>query len=154
MVYLPLALDAARTLRTDGGPTAGRAFAATPSSIRALGLQPDDEEAGFAALSTAGVAALADPSVRRRLVLAADVDPTQVHDSGDDLGTVEVTGLRWAQVRSLFADEEAAGDAVVAAAAALPGVEPAEAFDLPAVVALTDGFDLLWFDPSELDVLG
>ncbi len=154
MVYLPLGLDAARTLRSGGQPVAGRAFAATPSLCAALELTADDEEADFAALSAAGVAALADPAVRRRLVLAAEVDPTRVQDHGDDVGTVDVAGLGWAQVRSLFADEEAAADAVAAGAAAICGVALTEAFDVWAVVALSDGFDLLWFDPSELDSLG
>jgi hypothetical protein len=64
-----------------------------------------------------------------------------------------VRDLAWQQVRALFADEESAAAAVEAAASAAAGVGLDAAFDLPAVVALSDTFDLLWYAPEELDGL-
>jgi hypothetical protein len=66
---------------------------------------------------------------------------------------VEVRDLGWRQVQALFADEESAAAAVRAAASAAAGVAVEAAFDLPAVVELTDTFDLLWYAPEELDGL-
>ncbi|SDS87862.1 hypothetical protein SAMN04488543_2566 [Friedmanniella luteola] len=154
MVYVPLPLSRARALR-DGEPLdAVAGHAATPSLRRALDLAPDDEEGDYAALNAAGVAALAGLAGARRLVLAAEVPDDRVVDGRGPSGEVDVADLRWPQVRSLFADEEVAGPAVAAAAAAVTGTDPAQAYDLPAVVALTDGHDLLWFAPEELDALG
>lgn len=154
MVYVPLALARARALR-GGQPLATvPGHAATPSLRRALDLAADDEEGDYAALNAAGVAALAGLTGARRLVLAAEVGDAQVGDRRGSSGEVEVSDLTWAQVRSLFADEEVAGPVVTAAARAAAGVDLAEAYGLDAVVALTDGYDLLWFAPDELDALG
>jgi hypothetical protein len=154
MVYLPLALDRAQALRAGEPLDRARAHAATPSLRRALALSAEEEEEGdFAALSAAGVAALHGLAGNRRLVLAADVGPAQVSDAGGDSGEVGVDGLSWSQVQSLFADEEASGPAVAAAARAARDVALEQAYDLPAVAALTDRHDLLWFSPAELDAL-
>jgi hypothetical protein len=153
MVYVPLPLTRARSLR-DGEPLARVvAHAATPSLLAALDLTPDDEEADYAALNAAGVAALDGLASARRLVLAAEVPDARVDDGHGASGEVEVADLRWSQVRSLFADEEAAASDVTAAARAASGVALGQAYDLPAVVRLTDGHDLLWFAPEELDAL-
>ncbi len=154
MVYVPLPASHARSLRE--GETLARVagHAATPSLRAVLDLPPDDEEADYAALNAAGVAALAGLPGSRRLVLAAEVGDLQVIDLRGASGEVEVSDLRWTQVRSLFADEEVAGSAVTAAAAAATGVALADAYGLPAVVALTESHDLLWFAPEELDALG
>ena len=154
MVYVPLALGQARALR-DGEPLDRLpGHAATPSLRRELAVAEDDEEGDFAALNAAGVAALDGLAGSRRLVLAADVGPAQVTDGHRRSGEVQVDGLTWPQVQSLFADEDAAGSAVVAAAVAATGMDLDQAYDLPAVVALTDTHDLLWFAPAELDALG
>ena len=154
MVYVPLPLARARSLR-DGEPLDRVPGHAVTRSLRqALELTPDDEEGDYAALSAAGVAALDRLVGSRRLVLAAEVGEDRVTDRDGPSGEVEVAGVTWAQVRSLFADEEVAAPAVRAAAGATAGVVLAEAYDLPAVVALTDGHDLLWFSPEELDALG
>jgi hypothetical protein len=152
MVFVPVGLAVALALR-DGERRAHRGFAATPTLRRALGSGSDDEEADFAALNAAGVAALDGLAEPRRLVLAVDVDESQVSDRRTDLGEVEVRDVGWPQVQALFADEEPAAAAVVPAAAAASGVPLHEAFDLPAVIELTDGYDLLWFAPDELDAL-
>jgi hypothetical protein len=56
-------------------------------------------------------------------------------------------------VQALFADEESAAAAVAAATTAASGADPATTFDLPAVVELTDRYDMLWYAPEELDGL-
>ena len=157
MVYVPIQLPRARSLRAGEALSLVAGHAATPSLRRALDLGVDDEEGDYAALNAAGVAALATldgVQGRRRLVLAAEVDAASVADRQGTSGEVQVAGLTWAQVRSLFADEEVAAPAVLAAARAADGVAPAQAYDLPAVVELTDNHDLLWFSPEELDTLG
>ena len=154
MVYVPLTPAQARSLRAGEALTRLAAHAATPSLRRALDLAPDDEEGDYAALNAAGVAALDGLADGRRLVLAADVGDAQVSDGRGTSGEVAVADLVWAQVRSLFADEEVAAPAVRAAAEAARGVALAQAYDLPAVAALADAHDLLWFAPEELDALG
>jgi len=153
MVFVPVPVAAAAVLRAGDPVPVSRGFAVTPSLRTALGPGTDDDEADFAALSAAGVAALAGLVGPRRLVLAADVGDDQVSDAGNALGEVAVRRLAWAQVQALFADEEVAAPAVAAAASAAAGVGLAEAFDLAAVVELTDGHDLLWYAPEELDAL-
>jgi hypothetical protein len=154
MVYVPLALTKARALRDGESLDRLRGHAATPSLRRELAVAENDEEGDFAALNAAGVAALDGLAESRRVVLAADVAADQVADGHGGSGEVQVDRLTWPQVQSLFADEEAAGPAVVAAARAATGVPLGQAYDLPAVVALTDTHDLLWFAPAELDALG
>lgn len=157
MVYVPILLSRARSLRAGDPLRSAAGHAATPSLRRALDLRVDDEEGDYAALNAAGVAALAalqDAQAGRRLVLAAEVGDASVSDGRGSSGEVHVAELTWAQVRSLFADEEVAAPAVLAAAGAARGVELAQAYDLPAVVELTDDHDLLWFSPEELDSLG
>lgn len=157
MVYVPILLSRARSLRAGEPLSSVAGHAATPSLRRALDLGTDDEEGDYAALNAAGVAALTElDGVQgpRRLVLAAEVDEVSVGDGQGTFGEVQVAGLTWPQVRSLFADEEVAAPAVLAAARAVDGVAPAQAYDLPAVVELNDNHDLLWFSPEELDALG
>jgi hypothetical protein len=154
MVYVPLPAERARALRAGERLDALPAHAVTPALCRAVEVGTDDEEADFAALSAAGVAALAGLEGGRRLVLAADVAAGQVEDTGGPSGEVVVSDLTWGRVRSLFADEEAAAPAVLAAARVVQGRPLADAYDEPTVVALTDTWDLLWFAPEELDALG
>jgi hypothetical protein len=157
MVYVPILLSRARLLRAGEVLRSVAGHAATPSLRRALDLGVDDEEGDYAALNAAGVAALAalaGGQDSRRLVLAAEVDAASVADGHGTSGEVRVADLTWAQVRSLFADEEVAAPAVLAAARAADGVALAGAYDLAAVVELTDHHDLLWFSPEELDALG
>jgi len=152
MVFVPLPVASVLALR-DGGAVAGRGFAGTPSLRRTLGPTSDDEEADFAALNAAGVAALDGQVDGQRLVLAAAVGPAQVRDRSTAFGEVALVELTWDQVRAVFADEEMAAAAVATAAAAARGVPLEAAFDLPAVVELTDTHDLLWYAPEELELL-
>jgi hypothetical protein len=153
MVFVPVAMATALTLRAGAPLPPARGFAVTPSLRRALGPATDDEEADFAVLSAAGVAALDGLVGSRRLVLAAEVPDGQVRDRGSELGEVDVRDVAWRQVQALFADEGSAGPAVAAAASAASGLALAAAFDLPAVIELSDTVDLLWYAPEELDEL-
>ena len=110
----------------DLGPRTG--CAPTEELARSLGPDADAEEVEYAALHHAGEYVGTRP---RRLVLAAEVEPGQLVETGDGWGGVTVDGLRWSQVTALFADEPIAG-------------EPATGTDDP---------DLLWFAPQELDQL-
>lgn len=141
LVFVPLDRPAALALRsgTDPGPRPG--WAPTAALATSLGSGAADEEVEFAALSQAGVLALTRTADPLRLVLAADVDSGQVDDPGDEPGRVVVDGLRWSQVRSVFADEPEAAGAVHRARTA------------GQVEGLLDAYDLLWFSPDELDRL-
>ena len=151
LVFVPIDRGTAYALRAgrDPGPrpgcapTAGLAASAGPDAVT--------EEVEFAALSHAGILALSCAADPLRLVLAADVAAGQLRDTGDRLGQVEVTGLRWPQVQSLFADEPDAAEAVGRSRAAALGLTLAEALDRPEVTGLLDAYDLLWFAPDELD---
>ena len=159
MVFVPLTASAALALRAGTPPAPLQGFAATPALRRTLGPESTEDEADFAALSTAGLAALAglpgDDGVTasRRLVLAAEASDEQVVDLGTHLGEVRLGGLRWSQVQAVFADEDEAADLVAAAAGDARGLALAELLGRPAVAALSDTHDLLWYDPSELDAL-
>jgi hypothetical protein len=153
LVYVPLDRAEVTALRagTDIGPRPGCA----PTAALAGSLEPDTvaEEVDFAALSHAGVLALSSGSEPLRLVVAADVADQQLTGRGGDLGEVTVTGLRWAQVQALFADEPAAESSVARARAEMAGLGLADSVVTEAVAALQGGFDLLWFAPDELDRL-
>lgn len=155
MVYVPVSFPRAVALRDgqDLGPAPG--CSATRGLVDALGTDTDAEEADFAALSNAGVLDLVSNAGPERLVLAIEVDPAQVADRHTPQGEVEVSGARWSQVQSLFADEPAAGEAIGAArVAAQEAGGLAEAMTTPAVEHLLDTHDLLWFAVAELDQLG
>ena len=151
LVFVPLDREPAYALRAGGdpgprpgcAPTAGLAASAGPDAVT--------EEVAFAALSHAGVLALTCVADPLRLVLAADVEAGQLTDPGDGLGQVVVTGLRWPQVQSLFADEPDAAGSVARARAAAEGLTLTEALDRADVGELLDAYDLLWFAPEELD---
>ena len=154
MVFVPTTPASARALRSGEQPGRLRGFAATPSLVRALGPDLSDEEADFAALDAAGLAALQGPLTDRRLVLAVDVATNRVSDGRGEPGEVHVDGLVWSQVSALFADEGAAVDAVRAAATEVAAAPPDDALSGRAVAALSDTYDLLWYAPDELDALG
>jgi hypothetical protein len=128
-IYLPLDAEGVRQLATarevPSPPLA--AFAVTERLERA---QPtgDEEEWEYAAMGEALAAAARAQSgpARKRVVLAADVDPMWVSPRpGDDLsGVVVAEALPLARVVSFHVDETAGDD----------GMD-----------------DLLWYDVTELD---
>lgn len=148
-VFLPASAEDLRGLAS--APLAERVgYAATPALLAALGYGPDEvEDAGFAAMLSASVAALTRQPYR--LVLAAAV-PT-VDDLRDDAGACRVPGVTRAQVTALYVDEPEAAPAVAAAHAAVAGMALAEAWDDAAVQALLEAHDLLWYDAAEADAV-
>jgi hypothetical protein len=153
MIFVPMTRDEIVSLRSGTGANHFRGCAATPSLIASMEAGTVLEEAEFAALSNAGVLALVLKPDSSRLVVAAEVPTEQITDLRRPQGEVEVHGLTWAQVRALFADEPEAREAVALAGKVVAGQSLVGALMAPAVVAVLDGFDLLWFAPEELDQL-
>ena len=129
LVFVPVTRDEAVALRDDGDLGVRAACAATPDLARAVGADAVAEEVEYAALSYAGELARTLNGTGPALVLAADVETSQITDQHSDRGEVRVRNLRWPQVQSLFADDPAAGP-------------DADGDD-----------DLLWFGVEELDQL-
>ena len=149
-VFVPLALSAARQLRSTGSATDLIGYADGPALRSWLGgTRLDDEEADYVALNHAGVAALLLDGASVRLVVAVD----QEIAGADEFGSVPLPAVSWTDVRSLFADEAAAAGAVTAARTAVAGFDLAAALSLPEVEHLLDAHDLLWYAPEELDAL-
>jgi hypothetical protein len=156
MVFVPLSRARALGLRESGVLADEQAgHAATESLMQAHDYDASTlEDAEFAALRYAGVQALDDSDEPTRLILAADLTPSQVSVAdADPYGRVTVRDLRWADVQALFSDEESAAAAVAAARAAAAGLAFDDMLALPAVDALLEEHDLLWFAPEELDRL-
>jgi hypothetical protein len=153
LVFVPLDREAVQALRRGAGRPSSPGCAATPGLAGTLGPDTATDEQEFAALNSAGVLALSATTDPLRLVVAAEVAAAQMLDHGGPTGQVSVRDLRWAQVHALFGDEPAAATAVARARAALGAMDLAEALSVPAVTALVDEFDLLWFAPDELDDL-
>jgi hypothetical protein len=153
LVFVPLDRAAATALRAGTNLGARPGCAPTAGLAGSLGPAAVAEEVEFAALNHAGVLALSAGSDPLRLILAADVAEGQLTDVGSDLGEVTVAGLRWAQVRALFADEPAARPALARAREETAGLPPAAAAGIEVVAALQGAVDLLWFAPDELDQL-
>ena len=149
LVFVPLAADELSAWATGGtlaGPRPG--FAVTPAMLAAFGLA-EGEDAEYTALCIAGIAALLAHG--ERLVAVAEVPVT----AGDDeFGQVEVAGLPWTAVSSLFAEDGADSAPVAAAASAVAGFDLARAWESAEVEALLAETDLLWYGPSEWVLLG
>jgi hypothetical protein len=153
LVFVPLDRAEARALREGADLGDLRGYAPTADLAHSLGPTAAAEEVEFAALNCAGVLALSAASDPLRLVLAADVADQQATARGSEPGEVSVTGLRWDQVRALFADEPVAQPSVARARAEVAELGEADAVTSEAVAALQRKFDLLWFAPDELDQL-
>jgi hypothetical protein len=157
MTFIPASTEQAKELRSGADPGLHRGCSVTTALLRALEPQTTTEEAEFAALSNAGVLALLVSSEPTQLVLAAEVEPAQITASGDAAGEITLSSLSWAQVQALFLAEpeaaEAAKKARQAVAECAGEVTLAAALQLPEIVELLEGYDLLWFAPEELDHL-
>ena len=147
LVFVPL--EPGALARWAGGAPLGPspAIAVTPAFQAAFGFaRADDEAAEYTALCVAGVLALTSRPRRLVAVAAADVPAT-----ADEFGRVEVSGLGFETVTSIFAE----GSAELAGSvhAAVAGRELAVAWDDARVeTLLTDG-DLLWHGPTEWGTL-
>lgn len=165
-VYLPATLALLERAQQDGdvaapvahGVTSAlrRAWTAVPAGGGRLPEDPDTEEQlEFAASLDAAAASLvliardAD-APRRRVVLAADVEPGAIHECSAgqrreklDAGWTSAVALDrpvpWGRVVSLLVDAAASADRVGTAARALSG--------RPGL----DDCDLLWYDVTETD---
>jgi len=153
MIFVPMTRDEAWALRAGAGAERYLGCAATPSLAGSMEADTVVEEVEYAALSNAGVLALALKPNAARLVVAAEVSEGQVSDLNRPHGEVEVERLTWAQVRALFAYEPAALEAVGLARQAVAGENIAAALAASQVVTVRDDYDLLWFAPQELDQL-
>jgi hypothetical protein len=153
MIFIPMTRDDALALRSGTAARHHLGCAATPSLAASMDADPAIEEVEYAALSNAGVLALALAPDAPRLVVAAEVREEQVDDLNRPHGEIEVRGLAWAQVRALFADEPDALEVATLAGKAVAGQSLAAALITPEVAAVLDGYDLLWFAPEELDQL-
>jgi hypothetical protein len=153
MIFVPMTRDEARALRSGAGTDRYPGCAATPGLAASQEVDTVLEEVEYAALSNAGVLALVLKPHLPRLVVAGEVPEEHVRDLSQPHGEVEVSGLVWAQVRALFADEPDARQAVGLASEAVTGESLAAALAAPEVAAVLDNHDLLWFAPEELDLL-
>ena len=149
LLFRPLAVEQLRALGRGEAVAAGPAFAATAGFLAEFGLDaPDDEDAERTLLYLAGLAALLRHG--RRLVAVSEARVvTEAGASGSVLGPP----VTLAGISSLFADDPAGEPLADAAAAALAGVDEADAWEHPAHEALLAGADLLWFGPEEWGVL-
>jgi len=150
-VFVPVTMASALELRRTGRAPGLVGYADGPALRRWSGeARLDDEEASYIALNHAGVAALLHEDVAStRLVLALDTELS----STDELGAVALPEVRWADVRSLFADDPAAAEAVAGARAAVRLLDLAAALEVEAAERLQHAHDLLWYAPEELDEL-
>lgn len=156
MIFIPLDRGTASAVRETGRiDQALVGYAATGQLITAHGYRTDErEDADYAAQLYASIAGLARSTDNRRLVLAADVPIATVSDHTEDAdyGSVGVRGLAWADVSAVFVDENDAAEAVSLARKSIddqPDAGLATWADLPAVIALTDNHELLWYTPDE-----
>jgi hypothetical protein len=155
-VYLPATL---KMLTEALAPESSRELApgsgfAVTAGMREWYASGDTEELEYIALSLAAAASVelisADPSAaRRRVVVAADVDPAAVSVAEDDTrasrGRVEITQpIAFARVAAVHLDDESAATAVQTAA-----LDPADEF---AAEEAAD-HELLWYATQEVDEL-
>ena len=162
-VYIPATTSVLRRLIEDGQLPASQsnplvAFAVT-HGLRAFYDDEDDESLEYAALTEAARASLrlidADPSaLRRRAVVAADIDATQVLERDDlDRGVVHVLAdVTLAAVSSAHVDDADAQDVMARAATRMLA---ADLGDESAQEAVDDaeGFDLGWYATQEIGPL-
>jgi len=159
-IYLPVTLRMLRTLIDDGelGPPPLTAFAVTPA-LREWYVAGDEEELAYAALTGAARASLrlldADPlTPRRRAVLVAEVPDSAATVRSDlERAAVRVADpLKLDQVVAAYVDEEAAEEAVRAAATAVMDADLGSA-DAQFTVDEAEGYDLGWYATQEIGPL-
>jgi hypothetical protein len=163
-IYVPATLTGLERARVSGRLEGLAAHAVTPS-VREWYTDGDTEELEFSALTEAAQASIGllwddTDAPRRRLAVAADVPdeavtpaPPPVGDAPSFRSAVRLTvEVALADVVSLHVDEEEA-DVVVSAAATAWPLAMAGDEDARFTVDDTEGYDLLWYDITELDHL-
>lgn len=159
-VYIPATSGVLHSLSDTGeiAPAPLTAFAVTPG-LREWYVDDDIEELEYAATLEAARASLrlidAEPqAVRRRVVVAADVDDGRVEVRDDlDRGVVRITdAVGRGAVAAVHVDDADAETAVAAAAAAIAA---ADLGDPGAQDAVDDaeGWELSWYASQELAAL-
>ena len=147
LVFVPVAASELGALAGDPHLRHRTAYAVTPELLADLGYdQADSEDAEYAALVLASVAALT--TYGERLVVVAEVDE-QLVGPGDEPANGQVTLIECPQraMTAWFADEP--GTDVADAAAISKGLRIDDAWDLPQVQHLLNNHDLLWNDVVE-----
>jgi hypothetical protein len=158
-VYLPATIPLLVRLRTDGTLPLAAGHAVTPQ-LREWYAEGDEEELEYVAFTRAAQDALLliqhDPAApRRRVVISADLPPTDVHWSDRDLGSsaVDLTGgIALSQVAAVHVDgtqaESDVGDAASVVDQAMAG-DP----DAQFTVDGAEDHELEWYDVTEIDQL-
>jgi hypothetical protein len=157
-VYVPATWPMLRTLVRSGelDPIGGTAFALTPR-LREHYTSGDDEELEYAAMAQAARASVgllaADPeTVRRRVVISAEVSAVPPADGSTELGDARLelrVVIPWTSVASVHVDAIQA-TSVIGKAADL--WEAAQDGDDDALFALDscEGEDLMWYATQEI----
>lgn len=147
LVFIPVA-------RTELGALQGHpqlreriAYMVTDELLDELGYGPSDaEDAEYAALVLASVAALS--RYGERLVLVAEVDQGVIRAGADAInGEIILSEVPALALTAWFCDEP--GTLVTPAAAAAQGLSIDDAWQLPEVQELLTNYDLLWNDRVE-----
>ena len=166
-IYLPTTLNLLRiATESDSrlvgghGERDGLPAHAVTSAVREWYTEGDSEELEYAALLDAAEASLRllaedDTAPRRRVLLAADVEDALVMHAIEPRwrsSVVVAGGVVLSAVVSVHLDEEDARPSITAAAEA---VAAADAGDEDAKFAMegSEGFDLLWYDITELPLV-
>lgn len=147
LVFLPIAAEELDLLGE--GPGAGQrvAYTVTPELLDELGYdEADSEDAEYAALVLASVAALT--RYGQRWVIVAEVDPGLVQPGDDPAnGEVLLSQCPRAAMTAWFCEEP--GVDVADAAAIAQGLSIDQAWEQPQVQELLSSHDLLWNDVVE-----
>ena len=157
-VYIPATVAMLQQLVADGSlwPVNGTAFAVTPT-LREAYAEGDDDELAEVALREAALASLrllaADPeTLRRRAVLAADVDQATCRPDLDEAVVRLAAPVPIDRVVAAFVDNSDAEPAVTAAIAVIDDADLGDV-DADLVVGDAQDHDLAWYATQELPFL-
>jgi hypothetical protein len=157
-VYIPATVAMLQQLVADGSlwPINGTAFAVTPT-LREAYAEGDDDELAEVALREAALASLrllaADPeTLRRRAVLAADVDEAKCRPDLDEAVVRLAAPVAIEHVVAAFVDNSDAEPAVSAAIAVIDAADLGDE-DADLVVGDAQDHDLAWYAAQELPFL-
>jgi hypothetical protein len=157
-VYIPATVATLQQLVADGSlwPLNGTALAVTPT-LREAYAEGDDDELAEVALREAALASLrllaTDPeTLRRRAVLAADVDEPKCRPDLDDAVVRLAAPVLIDHVVAAFVDNS---DAEPAVSAAIEAIDAADLGDEDADLVVGDAqdHDLAWYATQELPFL-
>jgi hypothetical protein len=157
-VYIPATVAMLQQLVADGSlwPINGTAFAVTPT-LREAYAEGDDDELAEVALREAALASLrllaADAdTLRRRAVLAADVDEAKCRPDLDEAVVRLAAPVAIEHVVAAFVDNSDAEPAVSAALAVIDAADLGDE-DADLVVGDAQDHDLAWYAAQELPFL-